>query len=85
MIVAEVNGLQLAIVVALFLLVSVLGFAASRWRRAESLDHLDEWGLGGRLGWLGRGRPPYVEMWSSFDVSPPQVPSGTSTTFSFAK
>src|SRR5204862_3289878 len=29
-------------------LVTVLGFVASRWRRAESLDHLDEWGLGGR-------------------------------------
>ena len=26
----------------------MLGFLASRWRRAESLDHLDEWGLGGR-------------------------------------
>src|SRR3954452_15091832 len=31
----------------LFLLVTVLGFAAARWRRA-SLDSLDEWGLGGR-------------------------------------
>jgi SSS family solute:Na+ symporter len=26
----------------------VLGFVASRWRRAASLEHLDEWGLGGR-------------------------------------
>ena len=25
-----------------------MGFVAARWRRAESLDHLDEWGLGGR-------------------------------------
>src|SRR3712207_5948291 len=25
-----------------------MGFVASRWRRAESLMHLDEWGLGGR-------------------------------------
>jgi SSS family solute:Na+ symporter len=31
----------------------VLGFAAARWRRAWSLDSLDEWGLGGRsLGTL---------------------------------
>jgi SSS family solute:Na+ symporter len=54
MIVAEVKGLELGIVIALFLLVSVLGFAASRWRRAESLEHLDEWGLGGRKfgGWI---------------------------------
>lgn len=31
-----------------FLLVTVLGFAAARWRRAKALDNLDEWGLGGR-------------------------------------
>ena len=45
---------ELTIVIALFLLVTVLGFAASRWRRAESLMHLDEWGLGGRSfgGWI---------------------------------
>src|SRR3954463_15153461 len=42
------NVVELTIVVVLFLLVTVLGFAASRWRRAESLMHLDEWGLGGR-------------------------------------
>jgi solute:Na+ symporter, SSS family len=43
-----INVVELTIVVVLFLLVTVLGFAASRWRRAESLMHLDEWGLGGR-------------------------------------
>src|SRR5262249_165394 len=32
----------------LFLLVTGLGFYAARWRSAGSLDHLDEWGLGGR-------------------------------------
>lgn len=32
----------------LFLLVTVMGFVAARWRAAASLDHLDEWGLGGR-------------------------------------
>src|SRR4051794_13154747 len=42
------NVVELVIVVVLFLVVTVLGFAASRWRRAESLMHLDEWGLGGR-------------------------------------
>src|SRR4051795_12825841 len=44
----NVNGTELAVFTALFLLVTVLGFLASRWRRAESLEHLDEWGLGGR-------------------------------------
>jgi SSS family solute:Na+ symporter len=50
----DINELQLAIVTALFLLVSGLGFAAARWRKAESLEHLDEWGLGGRKfgGWI---------------------------------
>jgi SSS family solute:Na+ symporter len=43
-----INVVELTIVVVLFLLVTVLGFAASRWRRAENLMHLDEWGLGGR-------------------------------------
>jgi SSS family solute:Na+ symporter len=47
-VVASVNGVELTVFVLLFGFVSVLGFVASRWRRAESLDHLDEWGLGGR-------------------------------------
>ncbi len=41
------NATALAIFAALFVLVTVLGFVAARWRRAQ-LDHLDEWGLGGR-------------------------------------
>jgi len=36
-----------AIFVALFALVTVLGFVAARWRRGD-LDRLDEWGLAGR-------------------------------------
>ena len=43
-----VNGVALAVLVLLFLVVTVLGFWATRFRRAESLDSLDEWGLGGR-------------------------------------
>src|SRR5919206_2340871 len=43
-----INVVELVIVVILFLLVTVMGFAAARWRRAQSLMHLDEWGLGGR-------------------------------------
>jgi SSS family solute:Na+ symporter len=43
-----INVVELTIVIILFVLVTVLGFMASRWRRAESLMHLDEWGLGGR-------------------------------------
>ena len=43
-----INYPALAVLVALFLLVTVMGFWASNWRRAESLASLDEWGLGGR-------------------------------------
>jgi solute:Na+ symporter, SSS family len=39
---------QISVFGVLFLLVTVMGFAASRWQAASSLDHLDEWGLGGR-------------------------------------
>jgi solute:Na+ symporter, SSS family len=48
-----VNGVELAVFIFFFLLVTVLGFVAARWRRAK-LDHLDEWGLGGRNfgGWI---------------------------------
>lgn len=42
------NATEFSIVVVLFLLVTVIGFLAARWRRAESLKSLDEWGLGGR-------------------------------------
>jgi solute:Na+ symporter, SSS family len=39
---------EIIIATLLFLLVAVLGFVASRWRRPDNLMHLDEWGLGGR-------------------------------------
>ncbi|MEV7042291.1 monocarboxylate uptake permease MctP [Amycolatopsis sp. NPDC051061] len=39
---------ELIIFTILFLLVTVLGFMAARWQRGGALDHLDEWGLGGR-------------------------------------
>jgi SSS family solute:Na+ symporter len=42
-----VDRVALAVFTALFALVTVLGFVAARWRRAD-LDQLHEWGLGGR-------------------------------------
>ncbi|GDY30857.1 monocarboxylate uptake permease MctP [Gandjariella thermophila] len=39
---------ELGVFVVLFLAVTVLGFIASRWLAGTTLDHLDEWGLGGR-------------------------------------
>jgi SSS family solute:Na+ symporter len=43
-----VNTVAFTILLVLFLLVTGVGFAASRWRRAENMLHLNEWGLGGR-------------------------------------
>jgi SSS family solute:Na+ symporter len=42
------NSLEFGIVVAMFAVVTVLGFMASRWKRAASLASVEEWGLGGR-------------------------------------
>jgi SSS family solute:Na+ symporter len=39
---------ELIVFTVLFLLVTVMGFLAARWQKGGSLDHLDEWGLGGR-------------------------------------
>src|SRR5512142_1271943 len=41
------NWPALTVFVILFGLVTVLGFVAARWRAAD-LNHLNEWGLGGR-------------------------------------
>ena len=43
----NVNWTALIIFMALFALITWLGFAAANWRRGD-LDLLDEWGLGGR-------------------------------------
>src|SRR6476620_4151638 len=42
------HTVQLVIFLFFFLVVTVIGFMAARWRQADSLDSLDEWGLGGR-------------------------------------
>ncbi|MFC4946891.1 monocarboxylate uptake permease MctP [Pseudonocardia sp. GCM10023141] len=39
---------ELIVFAVLFLAVSIMGFLAARWQRGSSLEHLDEWGLGGR-------------------------------------
>ena len=44
----HINAVSFTILVVLFAVVAFVGFAAARWRRAEDLLHLHEWGLGGR-------------------------------------
>ena len=45
---SHINWVSFGILIFLFALVTVVGFAAARWRRAEDTLHLNEWGLGGR-------------------------------------
>jgi solute:Na+ symporter, SSS family len=42
------NAVALTIVIVMFAIVTLVGFAAARWRQAEDRLHLNEWGLGGR-------------------------------------
>jgi SSS family solute:Na+ symporter len=42
------DGLEFGIVVAMFVIVTVLGFTATRWKRGTTLASVEEWGLGGR-------------------------------------
>jgi len=39
---------ELVVFGALFLLITVMGFMASRWQSSSDMESLDEWGLGGR-------------------------------------
>ncbi|HEU5268368.1 MAG TPA: sodium:solute symporter [Jatrophihabitans sp.] len=43
-----VDGTALGVLLFFFVVVTVGGFWAARWRRADSPHSLDEWGLGGR-------------------------------------
>jgi len=43
-----VHGVELGVVIFFFVLVTIGGFAAARWRKPDSMASLDEWGLGGR-------------------------------------
>jgi solute:Na+ symporter, SSS family len=45
---SHVNTVAFGIVVAAFLIVTLIGFASARWRPAEDPMQLNEWGLGGR-------------------------------------
>jgi solute:Na+ symporter, SSS family len=62
---SHVNYVTFTIVLVVFVLVTLIGFAAARWRRAEDMMHLNEWGLGGRgfgtfVGWFLIGGDLYT-------------------------
>ncbi|MEZ0090453.1 monocarboxylate uptake permease MctP [Streptacidiphilus sp. EB129] len=44
----KVDAVSLTVFLLFFLAVTLVGFYAARWRRADNPLHLDEWGLGGR-------------------------------------
>ena len=79
----HVSGVALGVFVFLFLLVTVLGFAAARWRAAK-LDNLDEWGLGGRgfgtvIAWFLIGGDVYTAY--TFIAVPATLYAGNSVGF----
>src|ERR687894_1491376 len=81
---ADVDGVAFGVFSVLFLLVTVLGFAAARWRRAASLDSLDEWGLGGRrfgtfIAWFLIGGDVYTA--SAFIAVPATLYAGSAVGF----
>src|SRR6202012_4749913 len=43
-----IEWIALSVFIFFFLLVTVMGFFAARWKSGEVKEHLDEWGLGGR-------------------------------------
>ena len=79
------NVTALTVAVALFALVTVLGFLAARWRRGD-LDLLHEWGLaGGRFGtvvtWFLLGGDLYTAY--TF-IAVPALVFGAGARFSFS-
>ena len=44
----QIEWVALSVFIFFFLLVTVMGFFAARWRSGPVSEHLDEWGLGGR-------------------------------------
>jgi SSS family solute:Na+ symporter len=44
----RIEWIALSVFIFFFLLVTVMGFFAARWKSGPVSEHLDEWGLGGR-------------------------------------
>src|ERR1700690_3604334 len=44
----QIDWTALAVFLFFFILVTVMGFFAARWKAGPVNEHLDEWGLGGR-------------------------------------
>jgi solute:Na+ symporter, SSS family len=44
----DINVTALSVFIFFFVLVTIMGFVAAKWRAPKTLAHIDEWGLGGR-------------------------------------
>jgi solute:Na+ symporter, SSS family len=78
------NGVAFGVFIFLFLIVTVMGFAAARWRRAKDMESLDEWGLGGRgfgtfIAWFLIGGDLYTAY--TFIAVPATLFAGSVTGF----
>jgi SSS family solute:Na+ symporter len=78
------SGVAFGVFLFLFLVVTVMGFAAARWRRVSKLDSLDEWGLGGRgfgtfIAWFLIGGDIYTAY--TFIAVPATLYAGSATGF----
>ncbi len=78
------DGVALAVFLFFFILVTVMGFLASRWRKVAKLDNLDEWGLGGRsfgtfVAWFLIGGDIYTAY--TFIAVPATLYAGSVTGF----
>ncbi|MCW2800356.1 MAG: sodium:solute symporter [Aeromicrobium sp.] len=79
-----VDPVALTVFLFFFLLVTVMGFFAARWRKAGELDTLDEWGLGGRnfgtfIAWFLIGGDIYTAY--TFIAVPALLYAGNATGF----
>ena len=81
---SDVDGVAFSVFIFFFLLVTVMGFLAARWRRAPDLQSLDEWGLGGRsfgtfIAWFLIGGDIYTAY--TFIAVPALLYAGNATGF----
>jgi solute:Na+ symporter, SSS family len=82
--VTDVDPVALTVFLFFFLLVTVMGFLAAKWRRGDTLDNLDEWGLGGRgfgtfIAWFLIGGDIYTAY--TFIAVPALLYAGSSIGF----
>jgi SSS family solute:Na+ symporter len=80
----DVDPVAMTVFLFFFIVITVMGFLAARWRKASTMDNLDEWGLGGRsfgtfIAWFLIGGDIYTAY--TFIAVPAAVYAGNATGF----